>query len=660
MDLSVLGITPRKEKQFNSKDIYSVEDLLNFLPRKYNDCTKITGLLPDDQLSCVVLKVRSVEINYKAKVDTMIAKCQLVPTGERVTIFWFHQNFHYEQYCRCQGKDVYVVGKAKYSPDYDSYTIFNPDIFDCHIKDAMKIYPIYSKIKNMSNDYLVEKIEKASRIHEAYIETLPPSITKPLQLYPIERALYQMHFPSSRAELTKAEQRLIFDELLAYAMEVEKNERECPTGSAFSVKTLELYHSIRHELPYTLTEDQDKAVKEILEKASPKNGKRINALVQGDVGCGKTIVAMLIMAAFAGSGYQALLMAPTQVLARQHYEDLQNLVSKHGYKVVYLGSELKISERKKVLKQIASGEAQFIVGTQAVVGKDVEYHNLACAVIDEEHKFGVEQRNAVIDKAMAGVHRITMSATPIPRSLSIVMYGNTMEMYTIKSMPKGRKPVKTGIAKNRASIYGFLLSQIKQGHQAYIVCPMVEKNEEIEGVQSVEEIEAEYGKALKPYGVRFATLTGKDKKEQLEATIESFKNGEIDVLIATTVVEVGVNVPNATAMVITNAERFGLSSLHQLRGRVGRNSLQSYCILESEMNTEKAKRRLEVMCKTTSGFEIAKEDLDIRGAGDFLGTRQSGENKILPLILAYEKAYNCARKIACHAIDNGWRLGLSG
>lgn len=352
-----------------------------------------------------------------------------------------------------------------------------------------------------------------------------------------------------------------------------------------------------------------------------RNGRRLNALVQGDIGCGKTIVAFLVMAVFGGNDYQTVLMASTAVLAKQHYKDLVELVEPLGYEVAYLDGDMKASEKKAVIKKIAVGDVKFIVGTHSVVGKGVTFKNLALVITDEEHKFGVAKRNALIEKAAAGVHQISMSATPIPQSLAQVLYGDMVELYSIQTMPKGRKPVVTGIARSREAIYRFLLETVRRGHQAYVVCTRIDDDDKQERLKSVQQIVQEYEEALKGYGIHIGTYTGKTKKEdkeKAERTMQAFKACEIDILIATTVIEVGVNVPNATAIVIVNADQFGLATLHQLRGRVGCGRFQSFCVFESGEMTEEGRQRLDVMCRTTNGFEIAKEDLQIRGVGDFV------------------------------------------
>ena len=364
---------------------------------------------------------------------------------------------------------------------------------------------------------------------------------------------------------------------------------------------------------------------------------------------------MLSLAAM--NGYQAVLMAPTRVLARQHFEDIYQLLSPFNINVWYLsGKDLKASERKKVIAGIKDGTVQVVIGTQSVLSDSVEYKNLGLCVVDEEHRFGVTQREALVKRTKEGVHLITMSATPIPRSLAMTIYGDSVSMYTIQTMPIGRKKVVTGLATGRDKIYRFISKSALAGHQTFVVCPMIEDNDDAEGVKSVKEVYKEYRAAL-PEEIRIATLTGKDAKAKTEETLNAFADGEIDVLIATTVVEVGINIPNATLMVVSNAERFGLAQLHQLRGRVGRsnNGLQSYCVLESSDESYEALERLNAMVETTSGFDIAMADLRIRGAGDFLGTKQAGSNKFLGLMLSYPSEYETAKRLAIEITENNYR-----
>lgn len=630
--------------------------MLHFLPRKYNDFTEETTELVEGEIACVVVTVQKVINNQFSNVAVINAECVVDATGEEILLTWFNQPFRFSEVKNSIGKSMFAAGKVSYNEFSKKYAIAPPEVFAAANK-GKGIYPVYSKIQGMSDDYLKETIAKAFNTVETTRETLPYKVVEEQKLLNMRDTLYRIHFPKTMQQVEQAQKRLLFDDLLYFALHNELAARNCVIGSPFNIKTFGLMNRIREALPYKLTADQESTVQGMI--AHVQEGKRINALVQGDVGCGKTIVAFLLMAAFVDSGYQAVMMAPTQVLAKQHYEDLKSLVEPLGYTVELLQSGMRVGEERAAKARIESGETQFIIGTQSVCN-NVAYRNLALVVTDEEHKFGMVQKAALVAKAAEGVHCITMSATPIPKKLAEVIYGNTTQLYSINTKPENRLPVITGIAKSRERIYNFVLKQVQKGHQIYVVCPMIDRNDEtMQGVASIAQIAEEYKTALEPYGVRFATLDGRNKKDYVEQTINSFKAGDIDVLIPTTVIEVGVNIPNATAIIISSAERFGLSSLHQLRGRVGRSDLQSYCVLESNVQTENAMQRLEVMCRTTNGFEIAAADLEIRGPGDFLGTKQSGtENKYMTLMLAYPEEYDNALAVAKRLLDDGAKCRL--
>lgn len=650
MKLSMLNISPTKEAQLNRKGIFSAEDLVEYLPIRYQDFSAETGILTEDQVSCLVITLDSVSVKHGA--TSYVLGRGTAATGEKINLWWFRQTYLYDRLQAFVGLKVFVAGKVKYSEAYDSYSISSVLAFDS-VSKGRKIYPVYSKIPGMGEEYLRERLEQAFEISSLFRETIPYDVVTRCRLLPRRDALYQLHFPQSMAQLKRGRERMIFDDLLYYAIQNELAARNSAIGSPYQVKSYGLVHRIIDSLPYALTEDQASTVREMF--LTMKSGKRLNALVQGDVGCGKTIVSFLIMAGIVESGYQALIMAPTQVLAGQHYEDLKKLVEPLGYHVSYLSSEQTPSEQKQIKAQIADGTAQFIVGTTSVLAADITYHDLAIAVVDEEHRFGVLQREALVERAAVGVHIITMSATPIPRSLAQAVYGNLIQLHTIRSMPSGRKPVLTGIQSDRMRLYRFVRTRVQKYHQqVYVVCPMIDPSEDMEGVESIEEVSKAYRVVLEPYGIRIATLTGRDKKAQTEETIQAFRRGEVDVLIATTVIEVGVNVPNAAAMIIMTPDRYGLATLHQLRGRVGRSDVQSYCVLVSSgKESPKGRLRLEAMCRTTDGFQIAEEDLKLRGAGDILGTRQSGENHYLSLMLTYPERYAEAQVIAADLLDRG-------
>lgn len=662
--LSTLGITPQKAKQFEKKGICSAEDLLRYIPKSYKDYRQLAPYLIDGaEQACLVtvdeVKSFGQELRYKgsyvqtsSKTPMLIAYCTMPQSGQKLVITWFRQNYLFRKVSSCVGETVYVAGKVGYNTKYNNFTMTAPEIFEPSYGQAPGIRPIYAQIGGMSDAYLREKIQEASDRTIGMIETLPIDYLDKKGLQSFWTSLKMLHFPTSEQHIKEGQARLLQEDLVYFAMANEWAARKISKGSQFSIRTHGWYEKIKASLPYSLTQDQVDAIESMIQFAA--DGHRINALVQGDVGCGKSIVAFCMMMVMAENGYQAAVMAPTLVLARQHYEELSALAAPFGVNVAWLGSDLKASEKKKVLAAIKDGDASLIVGTQSIIGESVEYKNLALTVTDEEHKFGVDQRAALVEKASGGVHAITMSATPIPRSLAQVLYGDTVQLHTIKTMPNGRLPVITGIATSKEKIFRFILLQKRKGYQTYVVCPLIDKSEKLEGVQSVEEVSEEYRSVLEPYGVRIETITGKTPKDEADNILSRFKNGKVDVLVSTTVVEVGVNVPTATMMVIVNADRFGLSSLHQLRGRVGRSNVQSYCVLDAGPSpTPAAMERLNAMVQTNNGFEIAEADLRIRGAGDFLGTEQSGWNRYMTLMMAYPAEYEEAKKDAKELLNRG-------
>ena len=652
MELEAIGVKPQKKKQFESRGIASVEDLLQYLPRTYKDYRAVTGVLPHDQISVLVGTVLSCERRPGNGKQFVTATCRIEPQNLDLTVRWFNMHWIFQKIkdLASRHEKVIIAGKLDFDSRY-GYGLNQPEIFEPYREQILRIYPVYRSINGMASSYLEEVMHKALSIGLASSEILPRDILASAGEVSMPVALRSIHMPNTMEEIEQGRSRILFNDLLYFAIHNELNRNEVSAGSQYNIKTRSLLGKIVTSLPFFLTADQSKAVEEMLINA--EDGRRINALIQGDVGCGKTIICILMAAAFADNGYQAVIMAPTQVLAKQHYEAISSMLDPYGIRTAYLDSSFKKKDRDCVLKDIADGTAQIIIGTQSCIGKDVVYKDLALAVVDEEHRFGVKQRTAIIEKASRGVHSITMSATPIPRSLAQVIYGDNIQLHTIRSMPNGRKPVKTRVFRNQTGNMKFVLKEVQAGHQAYVVCPMIEKNEKIPNVKSVEQISKEYEDFLGPLGVKVGSLTGRNSKEEAEEIIIRFKEGEIDVLIATSVIEVGVNVPNATVMIITNAERFGLSSLHQLRGRVGRNSLQSYCVLQSEDESPKGLARLQVMCKTTDGFQIAEADLSQRGAGDLLGTQQSGDNKYVALMIANPEKYRYTVQIAKELIQRG-------
>lgn len=632
-------ITPRKVKQFEDKGITTVEELLKLVPKKYFDCRTSTKLSPEISGNnvCIIGKTTS----YLKTIGNEKKILQFWVEDEyknRISVMWFNQMFMQARLdAIAKDEKIIVFGRVSYNDEYGNYTISNPTIFSNRVEENKKIVPVYKKISGMSEEYYNETINVALDKIKVR-EYLSESVRNEFGLCEYNKDFFRkIHRPNDTGELEQVQRRMIFDDLFYFASKLFR-EQKTTQVSDFTLEKTEMLEMAMKNLPYQLTDDQKNTVDAIVKTA--KEGKRINALVQGDVGCGKTIISFLSMIAFAENGYQCVLMAPTQVLAKQHFEGLVDIVSKYGFKVAHLRSGMKVRERKALAEGIKNGEYSFVVGTHTVFSDFVEYNNLALVITDEEHKFGVEQRDALVEKAENGVHTITMSATPIPRTLAITLYGDSKEVFTISQMPNGRKPVITGITLDDEKALRFIRREIKNGRQCYVVCPLI-KNSDSEKMEGVESVESVYDRIISYFSddnsIKTAILTGKQSSEEVENTIKRFSNNEIQILVSTTVIEVGVNVPNASVIMIRNAERFGLAQLHQLRGRVGRGSYQSYCLLCTE---DEENKRLNAMCMTNSGFEIAKADLQQRGTGDLIGTKQSGDNKYVELMLKYPSFYD--------------------
>lgn len=640
MDLAALGITTRKVAQFKSKGIESAEDLLYFIPRKYNDFREPVKRLTPDHMGQVIALVGVIKDIHVSQSGTPRLTCTLYTSGNTVTLTWFGQTFLYSRidYYASHSCEVLVCGKLDYSLYAHGYQMTAPIMITDNIKGNLRLQPVYSKIQGMSDDYLQASIQKALTTYNEPEQHSKELMTR-FKLRTLKSAFQCVHAPQDTEDIREGKQRLIFDALYAFATEMLKEEAAAQ-NSAFCLKEMRCTAEKIRNLPYTLTNDQINTVRSIAKTA--KKGNRINALLQGDVGCGKTIVAFLAMLLFAENGYQSVLMAPTQVLAEQHAKGIEQFLVDTPFadRFVFLRSKLKAKEKREALARIKSGEALFIVGTHAVLGSSVEYKHLALTIADEEHKFGVAQRTALTEKSDAGVHSITMSATPIPRSIAQTIYGESKTVYSIMQMPNGRQPVKTLISKNDQEVFNALIKQVNRGHQAYIVFPVISESssEKMKGVEAVKSFYASYEPWFEAHNIRAGCLTGQNTAEETSGILSAFENGTIQVLCATTVVEVGVNVPNATLIIIRNAERFGLAQLHQLRGRVGRSDKQSYCILCSENAAEN--ERLQILCSTNNGFKIAMEDLKLRGSGDLIGLKQSGNDENVKLMLAYPQLYD--------------------
>ena len=635
MDLSILGVTPQKKKQFFRKKIFTVEDLMRFLPRKYYDFRN-PSLIKDakvDEMEAIIGTI--VEVKQYPKVLKVVVQDS---NNWTMDMIWFN-GFSYLMKFIDVGKTYIFCGKINVQEGYSRKQMISPK-FSENIDKYKKIVPIYSSIVGMGEDYLLDKINVGLSLtsKDEYLDLDIINDFGLIKEYEMERIFHQ---PETMEEIKEAEKRLMFDELFKFGVVTSHEYSQTDNSCNIEIKSLNLLNSFVKTLPYALTEGEDSqktTIQNILNEM--RKGYRTTSLVQGDVGCGKTMVAICLMLALVDNGYQAAMMAPTTVLARQHFEEIQKSLAPFGIKVAFLGGKMKTKEKREMLALIKSGEAKIVVGTHSVISKQVEFNNLGIAIVDEEHRFGVVQRRNLEKKASEGIHMVTMSATPIPRSLALTIYGDFVKVYTIKKMPAGRKPIITKVEENVNKAYDFMEEQINQGRQCYVVCPLIEENdsEKMEDVKSTmetyEEI-CEYFKT-KPH-IRVCQINGKMKQPEIDDILSKFAMGDFDIIISTTIIEVGVNVPNSTVILVKNAERFGLATLHQLRGRVGRGSYQSYCLLQSPRG---ATERLQIMESTTDGFVIAEKDLELRGTGDFIGTKQTGENKAVMLMLSNPHLYD--------------------
>ena len=628
----------------------TVEDVCQLFPSKYYDFSFInplnTGRL--DKNYAFVCKLVSYELKKQSSLYIVRCTLQDIYTQNELCVSWFGTTEMYNVLKKDYrpGDTCFIGGKLKASNKKNLFFMSNPIIFkkydgesDCHI------YTAYEKIRGISESNF-ERIINDCLEHATIPDKVPRELLHKYNLMSKDEAIREMHKPSSVEGVKKAKYRLNIDDLLYFALQLEEKKRNLPAGSVYGIHSLAITTKIIKNLPFQLTKDQKSAYEELVNRI--RSGKRLNALIQGDVGCGKTILAFLLMFVMADNGFQSVLLAPTQVLASQHYNELKEMAAQYNIDVVYIANGLKKKEREAILKSIEDGSALMIVGTHSVLSKEVKFHDLGLSITDEEHRFGVLQREEITTKAKAGMHTVTMSATPIPRSLSDVLLSTT-EVFNIQSMPNGRKPIQTAICASQNTIFQFIKKEIEKGHQAYVVCPLIEDKQGVmEGILSVEQTYTEYANIFGKNAV--AVLNGKMNEDETEKVIRSFKNGEIKILVSTTVVEVGVNVSNATVIVINNAERFGLASLHQLRGRVGRGNSQGYCILNS---VHKNNKRLLALCKYKNGFQIAESDYALRGSGNILGTEQSGCNYYVELSMKYPDLFSELQKYAKKYMDTG-------
>ncbi len=609
------GIGPTRAKMLKKYNITSVEDMLSFFPRTMEDrsnVSKIASLVAGEEACIEATLITDVQVR-KVRANLTLSSVIVSDSSGSMMITWF--NNKYVKDTMYKGKTFRFFGKTARnggrltmtSPTYE-----NPEN-SVHTGSVVPIYPLTGNItERIMRNMMLECVTAAVGNINEYI---PEKIRTENSLCEINFALRAIHFPKDGKEYAIARRRLVFEELLLLQMGILLTRKNIEESRGEILEVKNSFVEFAGKLKFELTKAQKRVMNEIAVDLS--SGKQMNRLVQGDVGSGKTVVAFGAMYCAYKGGFQSALMAPTEVLAAQHYKAATEIFPEKD--VVLLTGSITGKRKKEALEKIASEEAKIIIGTHAVIEANVEFKNLALVITDEQHRFGVRQRAALADKGKA--HILIMSATPIPRTLAMILYGD-LDISAVDELPPGRQKVDTFAVdeKMRPRIEKFIINNIKEGRQIYIICPLVEESEKLDITAATELKERLSKTVLKDYTV--SLLHGRMKPSEKNEIMTDFAEGKTDVLVSTTVIEVGVNVPNATVMIVENAERFGLSQLHQIRGRVGRGKDKSYCILFSE-NPEQ-NERLKVMCETNDGFEIARRDLLLRGPGDFLGTRQHG------------------------------------
>ncbi|WP_242631627.1 ATP-dependent DNA helicase RecG [Sedimentibacter sp. zth1] len=620
------GVGPKRALKLNRLDIYTVEDLLNYFPTKYEDRRKISNIIDVENDIKVLLRVKILKPPTIRKVNKKMSIIKVIASDDTsyITITFFNQDFLFDKLILNQY--FYLFGKCKRIGS--NIEMINPDIEN--VNESVKsgrIMPIYALTNSLTNNELTKLIMQCMRDYSAYIENiLPNEIIDKYNLLNKKDAIRYLHFPPDGKKYTLAKKTIAFEKLLVLEIGLLSIKSKLNLSGEGIVQTnTSLSDKLFSNLPFKLTNAQLRVVDEI--KLDMQSNKPMNRLIQGDVGSGKTIVAIIAMLISVSSGYQASMMAPTEILAMQHYQTIKEYLDKSGIslKVEFLSGSTTKKKKTEILRMVKNNEIDILIGTHALIEKNVEFNNIGLAITDEQHRFGVRQR-AMLSNKGKNPDILVMTATPIPRTLALMIYGD-LDISIIDEMPPNRQQIITKVIKgnDKEEAYEFIKKRIYEGRQAYIVAPLIEESETME-LDSASEI---YEKLKNDYFKEFnlGLLHGKMTNKEKDEIMDKFYNGEINVLVSTTVIEVGVDVPNSVVMLILNAERFGLAQLHQLRGRVGRGQYQSFCILVNESKSKHSKARMQVLQDTNNGFLIAEEDLKIRGPGDFFGSRQHGVEK---------------------------------
>jgi len=613
------GVGPTMAKRFAALNIFTLGDLICHFPRGYEDRTKLIPIekLEADTPACFRAMVMNTPRTNHIRKGLDLTKVQVADHTARLNLTFFNNKFAAEQLQ--YGREYIFYGAL--SGDFAGYGMTNPvfEAMDSQPVTTRRVLPIYPLTAGLSNAAMLKAVRQALSICNPPAEILPESVRREYDILDAERAYYAIHEPTNMAEAEMAKKRLIFEEFFVFSagLSLMRASRTEKKTAAYENLDMQPFYSA---LPFSPTGAQARAIGEIL--ADVSSGSPMNRLVQGDVGSGKTMVAAAAAYLAVKNGHQAALMAPTEILAEQHYHSLAKLFAPLGLRTALLTGSMTPKQKQLVRTALADGQIDLAVGTHALLSDATQFAQLGLVIADEQHRFGVAQR-AKLGAKGNDPHILVMSATPIPRTLALLMYGD-LEVSIIDELPPGRKSVDTFLVNEsyRARINAFIRKQVQESHQCFVVCPAVEENEDL-GIRAATVWAETLQQTVFP-DLRIMLIHGQMKGAEKEAAMTAFARGDADVLVATTVIEVGVDVPNATLMVIEDADRFGLSQLHQLRGRVGRGGHQSYCILTSQNRNPETLARLKALCKTTDGFKIAEEDLKMRGPGDFFGSRQSG------------------------------------
>lgn len=618
----VKGIGPKRSKLLQRLDIYSPFDLLWHMPRTYINRENIPSISTVKIGEYVHLKGQVVSVNtFRARNGMHIFKATIKDSAAYFQAVWFNQPF-IEKYIKT-GREIFVSGKVKNSYEGYEVNVTDYELVD-EINTSKKILPIYPLTEGLNQKFMRQIIlTTLDEYLPFYPDIFPENVKETYNLGDIRPAFYNLHFPESREAYRVARKRLAVEELSLFQLSIKK-PAVSETGYIIHKEITPLVSEIVENLPYDLTNAQRQVLNEIFRDM--EKPRQMNRLIQGDVGSGKTVVAALAIAKCVASSFQAALMAPTEILAEQHYISLSSFFSKTSVVIARLTSSTPLAEKNMILEALATGDIDILIGTHSLIQDNIIFKNLGLAVIDEQHRFGVKQRATLANKGDFA-DTLVMTATPIPRTLALTVYGD-LDISVIDELPPGRKPIKTYYVKNlhRQKVYNYIKNELKKGLQAYVVCPLIEESEK-QDLKAAETLYEELKTGILQE-FKLGLLHGKLKPQEKDYIMQSFKRGELDLLVATTVIEVGVDVPNASIIVIEQAERFGLSQLHQLRGRVGRGNIESYCFLVAEPKNEVALHRLKAMENSNDGFILANEDLAIRGPGDFWGVRQHGLDQL--------------------------------